>query len=125
MTIDTTIDKEHNIVYHKAHDVLTVEEIESAINNLFNNPEFNPAMNILAEIQPGSMASLASDEVHNLVTLSRNLKNRNGPGKTAVIVADNADFGIFHVLEFLLKDEVRELKVFKSLEAGQDWLSGK
>jgi len=123
MTISTTIDKKNNIAYHKAFDVLTVDEIEGAINNLFNNPDFDPSMNILAEIQPGCTSSLGSDEVHNLVTLSRNLKNRSGPGRTAVVVSDNADYGIFHVLEFLLKDEARKLKVFKSLESGQEWLS--
>lgn len=123
MTISTKIDKKNNIAYHLASDVLTVDEIEEAINSLFSNPDFTPAMNIIAEIQPGCTASLGTDEVHNLVTLSRNLKNRSGPGKTAVIVSDDSDYGIFHVLEFLLKDEARELKVFKSLESGQDWLS--
>jgi len=123
MGITTIIDSKEGIAFHQVEGVLTFEEIAAAIEGLFSSPDFNTEMNIIAEIMPGSTSALGSDDIHRIVKLTRNLNNRTGPGRTVIIVSNDADFGIFHVLEFLLKNEGRELRVFRSMSEGKDWLN--
>lgn len=123
MTVKTTIDTDNNLARHMVDGVLTYDEAVEAIEGLFSNPLFSPSMNVLAEIMPGSTAAMSSDDIHRIIQASRKLHNRKGPGKTAIVVSNDEDYGMFHVLEFLLQDEDRELKVFKGLPDAQDWLN--
>jgi hypothetical protein len=123
MAITTTIDVKKNVVHHQIDGILTSDEIVEAIESLFRNPQFNPDMNIIGEVMPGSTSALSSEDIHRIVKITRNLNNRKGPGKTVIVVSSDADYGVFYVLEFLLKEEDRELKVCRALIEAQNWLN--
>ncbi|NOY67457.1 MAG: hypothetical protein GXP13_08640, partial [Gammaproteobacteria bacterium] len=123
MSIKTTIDLDRNLVTQETSDELTTEEILSAFEQLYLNPEFQPSMSILTLVTPGSTASINSEAINQLVNLMRKYADKRGGGRSAVVAADASDYGLSHVVEFLLKDELRDVKVFNNIDDAMTWLN--
>jgi len=122
MTIKVSIDVRKQLVTQKISDKLQLGEMLNAFENMYMSSDFNSDMAILVDIQPGSTSLITGDEAHKLVTLMRQYAGIRGRGKSAIIAPDASDFGMSHAIQFLLKDELREVRVFDNENDAKHWL---
>lgn len=123
MPIETIINVDEMRVCHTVSGKLTFDEIVTAMKNLFGNKSFLPEMDILVDVLPNSTSCLTSEDIHRVVEITRLVGDQRGSGRSVVVATEEKDFGILHVLEFLLKNEQRDLKVFKTREEAEQWLN--
>jgi hypothetical protein len=123
MPIITSIDTEAKLVHHRVEGVLTLEDSLEAIQRLFNNPEFQPEMDILLEISPGATSGLNSMEAVKVLEALRAMGERRGTGRSVAVAPYDADFGLMRVLTERLESGTRPVRVFKSLEEAKAWLA--
>lgn len=122
MTIQVNIDVDQQLITQNISGELLVDELLSAFKNMYQNPDFKSSMDILVIVQPGSTSSLSAGSANQLVDLMRRFANKRGQGKSAVIATDASDYGMSHVVQFLLKDEAREIRVFENMDDAKQWL---
>jgi len=122
MPIETVINENKKQVFHIVNGILTFDEIVVAMNNLYSNPSFLTEMDILIDVLPGSTSALSSEEIHRIVEMTRLAGDARGTGRSVAIAAEEKDYGVLHVMEFLLKDEKRTLKIVRSREEAEQWL---
>ena len=122
MTITVNIDVKKQLVTQEISDQIQLDEMLNAFESLYLNSDFDSSMAILVIIQPGSTSSVGSDDVHKLVTLMRQYAGVRGRGKSAIVAVDASDFGMSHAIQFLLKDELREVMVFDNENDAKHWL---
>lgn len=122
MPIHTAIDTKAGLVTHHIEVGLTQEEVVAAVSALFSHPDFVPSMDILCLVTPGATAGLSSVEISEAVAILRAMGDSRGTGRSAVVAAADADYGLLHVLSHLLRDSSREIQVFRDQEAALAWL---
>lgn len=77
----------------------------------------------LPELIDATLARLdiTSAEVRNIVEILRGFERTAPLGPTAVLVADDASYGMLRVLEMLV-DEVCHIRPFRRLDEAERWL---
>ena len=122
MPLSTTIDSEAGLATHTITGELSLEDVMEGMVTLFTNPLFRPDMAILVDISAGSAKTLSQDDIVEFVNLTRALGDKRGSGRSAILADKDLDFGIGRIIQALLDDTSRSLRVFRDRQACLDWL---
>ncbi|MCH9651215.1 MAG: hypothetical protein K0U98_23525 [Deltaproteobacteria bacterium] len=123
MPIETTIDSVRGIVVQRVQGELDSNDVIEAQKRLYLDPDHDPALPVLWDTREGSASSMPFGEMENLVDRSEKLWENMGQGRTAILVASEADFGMGRMYQALADQMPRRLAVFYDYEEAIAWLS--
>lgn len=124
MSIETTIDTELGIVVQRVQGDLDSDAVIEAQKRLYLNPDHDPTLPVLWDTRSGRASSMPFAEMENLVDRSEKLWENMGQGRTAILVASEADFGMGRMYQALADQMPRRLSVFFDYEEAVAWLKG-
>jgi len=122
MPLVTSIDTKAGLAIHTITGELSLEDVMKAMVNLFTNPEFRPDMAILVDISDGSAETLSQEDIDEFVNLTRAMGEKRGSGRSAILAAKDLDYGIGRIIQALLDDTTRDLRVFRDRDVCLQWL---
>ena len=122
MPLVTSIDAKAGLATHTITGELSLEDVMKAMVNLFTHPEFRPDMAILVDISNGSAETLSQEDIDEFVNLTRAMGEKRGSGRSAILAAKDLDYGIGRIIQALLDDTTRDLRVFRDRDVCLQWL---
>jgi hypothetical protein len=122
MPLVTRIDVEAGLATHTITGELSLEDVMQAMVKLFTNPDFRPDMAILVDISQGSAETLSQEDIDEFVNLTRAMGEKRGTGRSAILAAQDLDYGIGRIIQALLDDTTRDLRVFRDRDVCLQWL---
>ena len=123
MPVDVSIDKEDRLITYKATGDVTLAEMKSAFESIFDHPDFEPGMNALCDAKYGSFPEMSLHEVQGLVALlSERSENRGKDFKVAVLVRGNPEFGLSSLFEMQTYSLPFDVQVFRKTAEAKEWL---
>lgn len=124
MTIRTYIDAEVGIAVQKLYGAMTAAEVVSAQRRLYVSMGVHPKLPCLWDVTEGDVAtSMDWTGMKFAVEGSEAIWERMRGGRTAILVADEADFGMGRMYATLAENMPREIRVFYSRPDAIAWLT--
>lgn len=125
MAVFTRIDDERGLAIQEIRGNLSTDEILKAQHELYVELEFDPMKPCLWDATQGNVAAAMSGlEMQTAAKRGSELWERMAGGRTAILVAREADFGMGRMYEQLAADMPRELGVFRDRDEALFWLLG-
>ena len=125
MAVDTRIDEETGIAIQEIRGDLSADEILKAQEDLYLESGFDPSRPCLWDATNGNVAgAMSGAEMQGAANRSTTLWERMAGGRTAILVAREADFGMGRMYEQMAADMPRELRVFRDRDEAVAWLLG-
>ncbi len=123
MAVSTRIDEERGLAIQEIRGDLSTDEILKAQHELYVELGFDPSNPCLWDATQGNVASAMSGlEMQSAATRGSDLWDRMAGGRTAILVASEADYGMGRMYEQLAADMPRELGVFRDRDEALAWL---
>ncbi len=123
MPIEVHIDADANLITYTASGYVTIDEMTSAFESIFDHPGFRPGMNSLCQARGATFGDLMVAEVHHLVaSLEARTRERGTGFRCAVLVRGNPEFAVSSLFEMRTQDLPFEVQVFRSSHEALDWL---
>lgn len=123
MPVDVNIDVAANLVTYTATGTITIDEMKSAFDSIFEHPDFKPGMNALCDGKDASFPYIAMHDIQDLVALLMERSGRRGEGfRVGLLVRGNAEFGISSLFEMQTYALPFEVQVFRNTEEALEWL---
>ncbi len=120
-TIESTIDKDHQMVIHNVTGEISFDEIVRTVKS-FNDP--GPSKLILWDFSGASLTRLTPDHVEALAILTNQYASLRTGGKTAFVVSSDLEFGYGRMYEThheILSSGIPH-RTFWSRETALKWL---
>jgi hypothetical protein len=120
MPVTYHIDKARSVIHTKCFGFVTLEEALAHLQELQNDPECPPALNVLIDLReitsdPASEdLRTVSDEIGCMPDIRLNA--------CAVVVASDHLFGMSRMFAVFVKDHFRATHVFRNENSAQLWL---
>jgi hypothetical protein len=118
MPISYTIDHEKKRIYTRATGVVTFDELLAHMRAESGQPAAS-----YSEIFDCTDATtnINSADVRVLVDHRKRIAEVQEPGPVAIVATNDLFFGMFRVFD-MLTDEVRPIRVFRSVDQAGEWL---
>jgi len=126
MAIKYQIDNSVNCIFFRQFDTINLEDIEQAFEVAFDDPRFQPAMNVLQDLRQCDFP----DEI-NYSVLSTGMKEiavkvdeQLGSGRLALVAKDQRSYAKVHQFIVALRFEKShvERKAFREINEAMKWL---
>ena len=119
--IQKKIDKNADLVVYTVSGKVSAVDIKEIIELFYQGNVFKY---VLWDITEGDLSSLTADDVQNLASTPREHSEKRIGGKTALVAAKDAAFGLARMFEILTehKNFSFETHVFRSMDEATKWL---
>lgn len=122
MPVDIRVDKKAGIVYTTIEGLYTADGLLAAFEVLFDNPDFQPGMNGIADLRNVETYPPATD----VMRIARYLiehKDKIGKSRTAVLVSSDVSFGTTRMFQAYADDSTGiETRIFHEMDEARRWL---
>ncbi len=98
-------------------------EFERYLNDLINNPSWQPGIAILNDFRELHIKNLTCNNVRENVRLHERYRERLSSSCIAVVVKNQVDFGLVRMWELLAESSFPLHRVFYSIDEAVIWLS--
>jgi len=123
LAVFTRIDDEQGLAIQEIQGDLSTDEILKAQHHLYVELGFDPAKPCLWDATGGNVAAAMSGlEMQSAASRGSALWDQMAGGRTAILVAREADFGMGRMYEQMAADMPRELGVFRDRDEAVAWL---
>jgi len=122
MPIIVNMDAEAARVTLRVEGQLTLVDYLAGLERMYADPRFDPAMDILVELDPGVSSGLTSVEISGILRELRDRGALRGTGRTALIASNETDHGMLSLLSHVLQQGPRVMQVFHARDAALRWL---
>ena len=115
-------DQNKGVIYFEATDIFTGEDLFKATLEIIDHPDFDPQLNLLADLDPIKSFRISANDVRNLVDFYQTIKGRIGYGKYAIVTRSNLIYGMARMYQILTDRMPFEVRVFREMMAAREWL---
>ena len=124
MNIKTEIDQKAKIRIHTLSGAFEFDMLYSALEDIYDDPEFDPELNSIWDFtRVAGLQLISPDQLNKVVAFIIKQRSQFGALKTALVVSKKIDFGLARVYELSLKsDENNEVMVFKEVDKAVEWI---
>lgn len=119
--IRSNLDLERRRVVHVAEGELTAWDIRSVVLSTFHEGAFTPDMDIVWDLREADLSQVDLPDVRDVADLVREVWVGE-QGRTAVVTATSADFGVGRQFTALTQGLPRVARTFSSWDAAMAWL---
>jgi hypothetical protein len=122
MPIDTVFEPENNLIRLRYHGKIGPEDILQ--NTLWEHQQsdFRTGMHSLSDFSTAKFVGLSFDVVHQYSTHMPEIEKIRGSCRWAMVSSNLINYGILRMFSLLNGDSPIELKVFRDLAEGEEWL---
>ena len=120
--ITTTFDPDRHRRTHVVTGRVDPDEIVRELETVFSDPRYRRGDCALWDLRHVT-AIPSSAEVHRVATVTERLRASGGASCVALVVGDDALFGMARMFEALVVWRSGRCKVFRSVEDGEAWLA--
>ena len=115
------IDKNADLVVYTVKGKISAADIKEIIQLFYQG---NVSKYVLWDITEGDLSSLTADDVQNIASTPREHSDKRKDGKTALVAAKDAIFGLARMFEIFTehKNFPFETQVFRSIDDVKKWL---
>ena len=125
MPVDIQIEKETTdagLIIYTVTGELVLEELKTALEGVYDDPDFKPGMHALWQIKEGTIG-VSATELPALIKILEERSEKRGTGyKAAIVVRGNLDFGLSTLFQMNAYELPFEVKVFQSLTQAKRWI---
>ncbi|MEM9594727.1 MAG: hypothetical protein AAGD06_10695 [Acidobacteriota bacterium] len=125
MPIRTSTDPSLGIVIHEVTEALRPEEVLAAMERLYGDPNHDTTLPVLWDARRARAALTSFEDMMVMARDGRIHWPTMGTGRTALLTASTADFGMGRMYQLMADGIPRELAVFRSYDEAVGWLRGK
>ena len=120
-SIETSIDLTRQLTIHTVTGEITFAEIVEAVVKYYQG---SITQLLLWDFSHASLGQTTSEQIHQLVYLTKPFTSRRKGGKTAFLFATDIDFGIGRMYEIQVNgfDEYVTHRVFRDKDPALKWL---
>ena len=123
MPIQSSIDDKHGIRLHVGSGTVGFAEIKAAASQITHHEAYSPQLPVIWDFRQAKM-DLSLDEMWQLIETGRQLIGDVWPGKVALVVSHDADYGQGRMYEQLSESLVHNrFQVFRDYEQAITWLA--
>jgi hypothetical protein len=114
------IDQSHSLVRVDLSDHLDSEQVVEAVNRLLSDPALCRGLNFVSDHSKLDFTA-TTELVKSIPALLTKLTERLGPFRCAVVVPDNASYGMARMTEVLAERTSAQVRAFRTLEEAKAW----
>lgn len=123
MPVDVSIDRDARLITYKATGDITITDMKSAFESIFEHPDFDPGMNSLCDAKDAAFPGVSLSELQGLVRVLAERSASRGKGfKVALLVRGNTEFGISSLFEMQTYSLPFDVQVFRKTAEAKEWL---
>ena len=121
MPVTMRVDKEAGIVYTTVEGIYTTNDLLAEFDKLFDNLDFRPGMNGIADLRQAKTYPPAS-EVMRIARYLIEHQGKIGKSRTAVLVSSDVSFGTTRMFQSYADDSLIQTKIFQDMGQARRWL---
>jgi hypothetical protein len=123
MPVDVSIDKDARLITYKATGDISIADMKSAFESIFDHPDFEPGMNSLCDAKYAEFPDVSLHELQGLIAvLGERSGTRGKDFKVALLVRGNTEFGISSLFEMQTYSLPFDVQVFRKTAEAKEWL---
>jgi len=120
MSISIDYDKEANVIYTKAENVIKLDDIISYFSSVTDLP-LKKGYRVLADYSNASL-ELSNEDMHTMAGRRKMMSGTTDKISIAVFCKDDLIFGLGRMYEMLLGEDNFNGMIFRNREAARTWL---
>ena len=124
MPVTYRIDKTNGIIYTHCIGEVTLREVIDHFRTLENDPECPDRLDVLLDLTQQTTLPRTEELQEVAVEISR-VRGRVQFGACAIIVTNQALFGMLRMFEVFVEQHFRESYVFRTTHEAETWLASK
>lgn len=112
---------EAELTVYETQGPMTVADVSDTVTNCLTD---NPTQLVIWDIRAASFSGVTADDLRNVVIKARPLADSRAGGKTAIVCAGGAEFGLARLFQIYaeLYEAPIDIKVFETMDNAIDWL---
>jgi len=123
MNISTELIKESNLRIHIVKEELNKNLLIEKLNDIYENPELEPDMNVLWDIREADVFSFFSADVQAIRDFVSKHWGTGGKSKAALVVVRDVDFGLARMYQILSESKTSSpIQVFRDYDEAFQWV---
>jgi hypothetical protein len=122
MGYELYVERETRLVRVSLFGETSVDEHRQWLRELVNHPDWSPDFDVLVDVRGLGDPSLDYEQVRAVAQYAKQLNERLGTGRHAVVADSNVLYGFARMGEQLCQPRSWEISVFRDVEAAEQWL---
>ena len=120
MPISIEYDRKENVIYTKAEDVITLDDIISYFSSVATL-DLKKEYRVFADYSD-AILKLSNQDIHEMARQREVMLDTNDKIRIAVFCTENLVFGVGRMYQGLLGEDKCNVKVFRSQEEAKKWI---
>ena len=121
MSIDFEIDCSKGIVWVRASGPIDISDVFERAVDALDHPDFVPGMPTVWDMREADLSAYGQADMRLAGVRNRDLAERRGTARMAVVVSDDFSFGVARMHQVLGESPNLEVSVFRDLSAAERW----
>jgi len=123
MAINTQIEPNTGFRTHTVTGEISLDEIRETLEEAYAHPDFRPEANAVWDLV-GVTGDVPTEDIRHLADFVGNLVGDDAPGKVALLVSGEFEFGTARMYESILSGQSsKPIMVFRDRDEADRWLS--
>lgn len=120
MPIETDVDPEHGFARHVGYGRLDKDAFIDALREIYAHPSYAAERGGFWDVRRAEVSALTADDMQDIAAFIRESQGPQ-PGRTAMVVARDVDFGFGRMYE-VYADSVVNFRVFRDEDLARRWI---
>jgi hypothetical protein len=123
MAITTQYEANGNLRVHIVTGELGFDDLVAMLSEMYEHPAFRPDQDALWDLREALLTKFSTEQVREVGRLVRDKWLKQGEGRSALVVARKADFGMARMYEAYLGSQTADrTSVFSDIDEARIWL---
>jgi len=103
--------------------VISMDEVRKTLEDTYSHADFRPEAGAIWDLTAAT-GDIATEEIRHLADFVGKLVGDDAPGKVALLVASDFEFGMARMYESILGGQSsKPIMVFRDMDEAQRWLT--
>lgn len=121
MSIDFEIDRNKGIAWVRVSGALDIPAVFERAANFLDHPDFVAGMPTVWDLRDADLAAFGEADMRLVGVRNRDLAERRGRARMALVVSDDFSFGVARMHQVLGESPNLEVSVFRDLSTAEGW----
>ncbi len=123
MPITKFFDRSKQLVTFNCSGELSFAEVKSTLEAMYASDDIEHIRDAIWDLSNATLAGMSNEEILGISDIIRAHRDVRKPGKSALIVPEDVDFGLGRMYEAQTTGLPIETRVFRTMEEALHWLA--
>lgn len=124
MRFETHIDSAKGIARIRITGPMDVSGFSAVVTEFMDHPDFVPGMPAIWDMREADLERITEEEIRSIGSQSRQLAERRGSARVALVVSDDFRFGMARMTQVLAASPNLEMAAFRDFASAEKWVFG-